>query len=154
MQDQELQRQSYNGWIPKEYIESFSQYKYKSPHKTYCEGVVMDKFWEMCLHYIPTFIAPNLITMSGLVVVAIGVLAMVIEDPTMTQQLSTWIYVYLAVAIWIYQLFDNLDGKQARKTGSSSVLGELFDHGCDAVTCLLLALIYCHIFSYGASFSS
>lgn len=27
---------------------------------------------------------------------------------------------------------DNIDGKQARKTGNSSPLGMLFDHGCDA----------------------
>ena len=27
---------------------------------------------------------------------------------------------------------DNVDGKQARKTGSSSPLGMIMDHGCDA----------------------
>jgi ethanolaminephosphotransferase len=32
----------------------------------------------------------------------------------------------------MYRIFDELDGKQARKTGSSSPLGLLFDHGCDA----------------------
>ena len=26
-----------------------------------------------------------------------------------------------------------MDGKQARKTGSSSALGMLFDHGCDSI---------------------
>lgn len=31
------------------------------------------------------------------------------------------------------QTLDNLDGKQARRTGSSSPLGLLFDHGCDAL---------------------
>jgi ethanolaminephosphotransferase len=30
---------------------------------------------------------------------------------------------------------DAIDGKQARRTGSSSALGELFDHGCDAISC-------------------
>lgn len=77
----------------------------------------------------PMGIAPNLITVSGLVIVTFGLGAMVWEDPTMTQQVSTWIYIYLAAAIFIYQTLDNLDGKQARRTGSSSVLGELFDHG-------------------------
>jgi ethanolaminephosphotransferase len=28
-----------------------------------------------------------------------------------------------------------VDGKQARRTGTSSPLGELFDHGCDALNC-------------------
>jgi len=40
---------------------------------------------------------------------------------------------------------DALDGKQARRTGNSTPLGELFDHGCDAVTtsvCFFLSFIY------------
>lgn len=35
------------------------------------------------------------------------------------------------------QTLDALDGKQARRTGSSSSFGELFDHGCDAVSAIL-----------------
>ena len=142
------------GWIPTEYIASFSNYKYKSPHKTYCEGVIMEKFWEWWINFVPRCIAPNLITFAGLVVVFVGVIPMIMEDSTITQQVSTWIYIYLAIAIFVYQLLDNLDGKQARRTGTSSVLGELFDHGCDAVTWALLTIIYCYLFSYGASFGS
>ena len=33
---------------------------------------------------------------------------------------------------------DNADGKQARKTGNSSPLGMLFDHGCDSLTTYFL----------------
>ena len=36
-------------------------------------------------------------------------------------------------------MLDNMDGKQARRTGSSSPLGMLFDHGCDALTTFLFA---------------
>ena len=39
----------------------------------------------------------------------------------------TWIYFSFAIAIWLYSTFDNVDGKQARRTNSSSPLGELFD---------------------------
>ena len=35
---------------------------------------------------------------------------------------------------------DAIDGKQARRTGSNSPLGELFDHGCDALSTFLVAL--------------
>jgi phosphatidylglycerophosphate synthase len=34
--------------------------------------------------------------------------------------------------MWIYSTLDAVDGKQARKTKSSSPLGQLFDHGCDS----------------------
>jgi len=44
------------------------------------------------------------------------------------------------VNMFFYQTMDALDGKQARRTGSSSPLGELFDHGCDAVTTVLTNL--------------
>ncbi|KAI9811340.1 MAG: hypothetical protein M1827_005500 [Pycnora praestabilis] len=35
---------------------------------------------------------------------------------------------------------DNVDGKQARRTGTSSGLGELFDHGIDSLNCTLGSL--------------
>ncbi|XP_016686895.2 choline/ethanolaminephosphotransferase 1 isoform X4 [Gossypium hirsutum] len=36
---------------------------------------------------------------------------------------------------FLYQTFDAVDRKQARRTNSSSPLEELFDHGCDALAC-------------------
>ena len=36
---------------------------------------------------------------------------------------------------------DNIDGKQARRTGTSSGLGELFDHGIDSLNCILASLL-------------
>jgi ethanolaminephosphotransferase len=39
------------------------------------------------------------------------------------------------------QTIDNLDGKQARRTKSSSPLGLLFDHGCDALNCTVATLV-------------
>ena len=40
-----------------------------------------------------------------------------------------WVYFIVALSIEAYQILDNLDGKQARRTGSSTPLGEIFDHG-------------------------
>ena len=41
----------------------------------------------------------------------------------------------------MYSTMDNIDGKQARRTGSSSPLGELFDHGIDSLNCTLASLL-------------
>ena len=38
------------------------------------------------------------------------------------------------MGLFIYQTLDAIDGKQARRTGSSNALGELFDHGCDSMS--------------------
>ena len=49
-------------------------------------------------------------------------------------QIPGWIPVMVAVGMFIYQTLDAIDGKQARRTGSSNALGELFDHGCDSIS--------------------
>jgi ethanolaminephosphotransferase len=46
-----------------------------------------------------------------------------------------------ALCIFVYQTLDNLDGKQARRTGSSSALGEAFDHGGDSLTTMLFSIL-------------
>jgi ethanolaminephosphotransferase len=38
---------------------------------------------------------------------------------------------------------DAVDGKQARRTNQSSPLGQLFDHGCDAINSSLICFLYC-----------
>jgi len=43
-------------------------------------------------------------------------------------------YFFTALGLFIYQSLDAIDGKQARRTKTSSPLGELFDHGCDSVS--------------------
>jgi ethanolaminephosphotransferase len=35
----------------------------------------------------------------------------------------------MAIAVFTYMMLDNMDGKQAVRTGSSSPFGELMDHG-------------------------
>lgn len=40
-------------------------------------------------------------------------------------QADSWVYFAVGTLLWAYQAFDNMDGKQARRTGSSSALGEL-----------------------------
>ena len=52
--------------------------------------------------------------------------------------LSSHRFAIHAAALFVYQHMDAVDGKQARRTGNSSPLGLLFDHGCDALGSLAL----------------
>jgi len=52
---------------------------------------------------------------------------MIIKPPS-------WSLYLCGIGLFIYQSLDAIDGKQARRTNSSTPLGELFDHGCDAVS--------------------
>jgi ethanolaminephosphotransferase len=51
----------------------------------------------------------------------------------------------------MYQTLDNVDGKQARRTGTSSGLGELFDHGIDSLNCTLASLLETAAMGLGTS---
>ena len=55
-----------------------------------------------------------------------------------------WTYAYVALTVFMYQTFDAIDGKQARRTKTSSPLGQLFDHGCDAINTILALYCYNH----------
>ena len=51
----------------------------------------------------------------------------------------------------MYQTMDNVDGKQARRTGTSSGLGELFDHGIDSLNCTLASLLETAAMGFGTT---
>jgi ethanolaminephosphotransferase len=56
-------------------------------------------------------------------------------------KVSPWWCYMEAASYLIYRILDELDGKQARRTGNSSPLGLLFDHGCDSMTAGLFTLM-------------
>lgn len=49
-------------------------------------------------------------------------------------QAPRWACFLCALGLFVYQSLDAIDGKQARRTGTSTPLGELFDHGCDSIS--------------------
>jgi len=68
---------------------------------------------------------------------------------SMEGEVSRWWYLYSAVAYFCYRMFDELDGKQARQTKNSTVLGMLLDHGCDAFSCMMLCMTLIKAFQVG-----
>ena len=85
--------------------------------------------------------APNLITFIGFLLMLSCIPVLYWTDPRLTQMESSWTFIYYAAALWIYATLDNIDGKQARRTNSSSPLGELFDHGCDSLNASIAAIL-------------
>jgi phosphatidylglycerophosphate synthase len=54
-----------------------------------------------------------------------------------------------SILYFVYRLLDEMDGKQARKTGNSSPVGLMFDHGCDSFTVALLCLMMSKMMQIG-----
>lgn len=100
---------------------------------------------------------PNLITLTGLLFMVVNVAFAIIFAPDMgvgQEAGPSWIYFSFAIGLWLYSTFDNVDGKQARRTGTSSPLGELFDHGCDAINCSFAAVLQATAVGLGHSKAS
>jgi len=89
----------------------------------------------------PEWVAPNVITLLGLVLTVSATLMGLYLSPDFLQETPMWWKLYSGVCIFLYQTLDNMDGQQARKIGASSPLGQLFDHGCDAVNASIIILL-------------
>ena len=82
--------------------------------------------------FIPIWVAPNLITLAGFSCIIIPHLLMVALYGNETEgPIDGWFCVFVGVAFFAYNVLDNCDGKQARRTGTGSPMGMLFDHGLD-----------------------
>ena len=68
-------------------------------------------------------------------------MAFIALDLTMQKPLPNSLYIWSVVSYFIYQTLDAIDGKQARRTGNSSPLGQLFDHGCDSLQATISLVI-------------
>ena len=61
-------------------------------------------------------------------------------SPNGREEAPFWVPLSCGLGLFIYQTLDAIDGKQARRTGTSSPLGELFDHGCDSLSTVFVSL--------------
>jgi len=98
-----------------------------------------------------------MITLSGLSIILLNFATLIYYDPTYLAEKGgatgppNWVYFTWAVGLFLYQTFDAIDGKQARRTGMSGPLGEMFDHGCDALNTTLGVILACHALNLGRS---
>ncbi|KAK6630354.1 hypothetical protein RUM44_005021 [Polyplax serrata] len=132
----------------REKLLSNGQLKRLSEHLYNCENIglldnYLQPYWNFLTSKTPLWLAPNVITVSGLLVNILTTLILVWYSPDAKAEAPRWACLLCAVGLFIYQSLDAIDGKQARRTGTSNPLGELFDHGCDSVSTVFVALSAC-----------
>ncbi|XP_042891824.1 choline/ethanolaminephosphotransferase 1-like isoform X2 [Penaeus japonicus] len=122
-----------------------SQLRRLEEHKYSCSSEslmdpLMQKWWCWLVEQCPLTLAPNLITITGLAINIFTSLILVYYSPDAKQEVPRWACFLCAFGLFVYQSLDAIDGKQARRTGTSSPLGELFDHGCDSLSTVFVSL--------------
>ncbi len=99
---------------------------------------------------LPAWLAPNFITVWGFSwnMASFGLMFYFYGNTT-AGDFDARLSVFIAVAYFIYTTADNCDGKQARKNGTGSVMGMLFDHGLDATTAILMNFVLARMINVG-----
>ncbi|XP_072408111.1 cholinephosphotransferase 1 isoform X1 [Chiloscyllium punctatum] len=123
-------------------LKRLSDHRYRAAGRSLLEPP-LQRYWAWLLDRVPPWVAPNSITLLGLACNILSCLVLISYCPRATEQAPAYVYVLCAVGLFIYQSLDAIDGKQARRTNSSSPLGELFDHGCDSFSTVVVGLGTC-----------
>ncbi|KAH7176566.1 CDP-alcohol phosphatidyltransferase-domain-containing protein [Dactylonectria macrodidyma] len=124
-------------------LPALREYKYSSVDNSLMSKYVLKPFYtHVVIKCFPMSMAPNLITLTGFSFVVANFLTLLWYNPTLDQDCPPWVYYTWAVGLFLYQTFDAVDGSQARRTRQSGPLGELFDHGVDALNTSLEVLIF------------
>ncbi|XP_014285951.1 choline/ethanolaminephosphotransferase 1 isoform X8 [Halyomorpha halys] len=130
-------------------LKRLAEHKYSSESLSILDRI-LQPWWNWLVGQVPIWVAPNLITIVGLFINIITTLVLVWYCPDAKTEAPRWAYILCALGLFAYQSLDAIDGKQARRTGSSSPLGELFDHGCDSVSTVFVAVSACISVQLGA----
>ncbi|SJX61118.1 related to EPT1-sn-1,2-diacylglycerol ethanolamine-and cholinephosphotransferase [Sporisorium reilianum f. sp. reilianum] len=193
-------------YIPASRIQNLHSYKYSGTDKSLVSKYILGPYWNWLVTLFPTSVAPNTITLSGLLLVCINFATLAYVDPGLqcaTQLkldpaahtaalhaafpadrsllpvnplfadfaipgaaakidfaptahvagrcLPPWVFYTWALCLFAYQSLDAIDGKQARRTGMAGPLGEMFDHGCDAINTTLECVLCCAALNLGRS---
>ena len=114
-------------------IENVASHKYKPGHYTFLD-TLLNPFWTYITDLLPMTMAPNVVTSIGGLHCLISYLVVWYYSPNFDQLVPDWVVAFAGFCTLAYYTFDCMDGKQARRTGNSSPLGQLFDHGVDCLS--------------------
>jgi phosphatidylglycerophosphate synthase len=118
-------------------------YSYSSVNKGVFDKYVMGRVSLSAVRLLPRGISPNAVSMLGSAFcwIAFLILSGLAFGPLESAgPRAPWIFALLGALIMLYQLFDNLDGVQARRIGRSGPLGEFIDHWLDSLNAFMLPL--------------
>ncbi|CAE6488329.1 unnamed protein product [Rhizoctonia solani] len=112
-------------YLTKESLDNLRFYRYSGIDKSPITKYALRHWWDHAATYFPSWMAPNLITLSGLSFVIINVACIALYEPDLKTPGPTWLYLSFALGLFMYQTFDS----------------HVFDHGIDTLNCPLGGLV-------------
>ena len=129
-----------------EYLENMKKFQYKTSDNSLLYNKCMSPCLNKVVNIFPIWLAPNIITLFSLGCNIIAASITFFDSGfDFSNELKSSTCIIIGLTQFLYQILDNLDGKQARRTGSSSPFGMLLDHGCDIFTNCLTSFNLSHL---------
>lgn len=130
-------------YISKEGEKNLKTFNYAGDDPSYLYKYVNSPLAQFIVdHFTPRWLAPNVITFMGFSFTLIMhiICFYYAQGEMQAEYYPRWMHLCCALAIWFYSICDNMDGKQARRTKSGSVLGATVDHGVDAINAGIIGI--------------
>mmetsp|Transcript_10517 Transcript_10517/g.20199 ORF Transcript_10517/g.20199 Transcript_10517/m.20199 type:complete len:363 (-) Transcript_10517:3607-4695(-) len=122
------------GFLSKKGLHAMSQTQCKLHSNSYLDDLFNFLIWEPFLRILPVWVAPNLISLFGsTVLTASAIHTISFNNSAFENDPPLWIWPIAASCVFVFEIVDAIDGKQARRTNSASPLGQFFDYGLDTV---------------------
>jgi cytidyltransferase-like protein len=131
----------YNIFFTQAEKNNISNWTYKVVDKS-ITTLLFTPFWNYIVKYVPPTVAPNIISLAGLLCVIYAYNLSVL----MLSQYYSFTCLCVFMLMFAYMTLDAIDGKHARRTGNSSPLGELVDHLVDVLSLTFIVLTACNIY--------
>ncbi|XP_069126410.1 ethanolaminephosphotransferase 1-like [Argopecten irradians] len=142
-------------YLSPEVLSGFDRYKYSSVDTSPISKYITHPFWDKLVQVYPRWLAPNVLTLAGFSLLVVSFVVLTIIDPNFYAAsvdqpgVPNWVWLLCSFNVFWSHTLDGTDGKQARRTGSSSPLGELFDHGLDSWATLFFPINMYSIYGRG-----
>lgn len=112
-----------------------ANHKYRPSEYTHLDNL-LNPIWTYLTELLPLWLAPNTVTSIGGMHCGLAYALLWRHAPDFDEDPPDWVVLLAGWCIVAYYTLDCMDGKQARRTNSSSPLGQLFDHGFDCICTL------------------
>lgn len=120
------------GVLTQDGITQIAYHKYVAGTYTFLD-TALNTTWQSLTNLLPMSMAPNMVTTIGGLHCVAAYLITWSYTSNWQNDVPSWVLALNGYCCMVYYTLDCMDGKQARRTGTSSPLGQLFDHGMDCL---------------------
>ena len=129
-------------------LQNAKNYKFAGKDSSIVVNFCFGYVWDWIVKKLPLSLAPNILTAISLIMEVIAFLIVFASTRYLLFSPPYWVCIFSGIITLIYQLLDNIDGRQARRANCATCLGHFFDQSSDSIILCLEAMRFCAITNF------